>query len=158
MTSEFMTSKKFRYLCFTVFGMSVLVALFFELALFFFVVYPWHPGDIRPPLWAYVAAAITLFLSNTIFLSGLIVSRYLKNDTYNKWMCAFFIVSGFIYSIFLLLFNYVMSPKIDLRIAIYFAFSLAVLIYLIRLFDLTGIWPRLSRRHFGVSDNLPGRR
>ena len=152
MISEFLTSKKFRYLCFTVFGMSVLVAFIIELSFFIVVASPWHPGETRPPLWVYIAAAIALLLINTIFFSGLIVSRYLKNDTYNKWMCAFFIISGFIYSILFLLFNYTSSLSIDMEISIYFSFSFAVLIYLIRLFDLTGLSRRLSRYRLHMPD------
>lgn len=132
MISQFLNSKKFRYLCFAVYGSAVVVACLIEY--FFFiaaVAIPWDPGDTRPPFWMYaVVAVIILSINATLFL-GLIKRKYFKNDIASETTCYIFIIIGIIYSFLFIMFS--LNETDFVKNSVLPVFPLSILVYLTRI-------------------------
>lgn len=119
MAREFFTSKKFRYLCLTVYGLSVFAAWFEEFVFYAVIAMPWGPDESRPALIVYVLVALILVIFNGVIFSGIIISRYSKNNLYNKILNMFFIFVGSAYCLVVIISTYALGGKLVFSIPIY---------------------------------------
>lgn len=152
MTTEFLASRRFRYLCWTAYGLSVLcvslVGWSFAIALDH-----WSEIDGFPhSLSVRIAEPIVIFLVNGTLLSGLIIRFRINRNIIKKIIYAILLIAGLIYSFLFVIFILKISTPIWFKIFVYVSFSMASLLYLIHICEWTGLSRRLGIRGLSSAD------